>query len=268
MRNARTTLAILAFSAMFGCTVQSPATTPTTIQIKLQLPATESTVLLTRELAQRFTDQYNDRGFDIHSRSFATLMEQLAAGNISYFISSHVPELRDIWAAPLAVDGMAVIVHPDSQLTNLSIEALRDIFAGRINDWSEFGEDELEIEPLTTSAGSDTFLEFQRMVTGVTAITGNSRLMPSFSAMLSEVARSAGAIGFLPLSRVDDIVKVLAISGIQPNAATMRDKVYPLRSTIYIIGLQEPPAAYHNLIGWIQSEAGQAIVSESFTALP
>ena len=268
MRNARTTLAILAFAAMFGCTVQSPATTPTTVQVKLQFPATESTVLLTRDLAQRFADQYDDPGFDVHKRSYETLMEQLAAGSISYFTASHIPEHEDIWAAPLAVDGLAVIVHPDNPVANLSIEALRDIFAGRINDWSAFGEEALEIKPLTTSAGSDTYLEFQRMVTGVTGITGNARLMPSFSAMLSEVAKSAGAIGYLPLSRVDDSVKLLAIGGVQPNASTMRDKVYPLRSTIYVIGLNEPPAAYHNLIGWIQSEASQAIVSESFTALP
>ncbi len=43
MRTTRTTLAIFAFAAMFGCTVQSPTTIPTSVQVKLQLPATEAT---------------------------------------------------------------------------------------------------------------------------------------------------------------------------------------------------------------------------------
>ena len=268
MQRARTTLAIFAFAAMFGCTVQSPSTTPTTVQLKLQLPATDSTFLLTRDLAQRFADQFGEPVFEVNERSYQKLMEQLAQGSISYFTSSHVPARDDIWAAPLAVDGLAIIVHPRNPLTTLGLEDLRDIFAGRMVDWGDFAGPTGQIVPLTLAAGTDTYLELQRMLTGAPGITGNARLLPGFQAMRNYVAHESGAIGYTPLSTVDDAVKVLAIEGIMPDPVTMRAQRYPLRSTIYVIGLQEPPPAYRNLIGWIQSEAGQAVVADSHTELP
>jgi phosphate transport system substrate-binding protein len=82
------------------------------------------------------------------------------------------------------------------------------------------------------------------------------------------VPAGAGAIGYLPLGLVDAPVKVLSIDGVFPTQENVGDRSYPLRSTIYVIGRQPPPPATFNLLGWIQSEAGQAVVSESYTPLP
>ena len=268
MQQARTTFAIFALAAMFGCTVQSPSTTPTTVKVKLQLPATEATFFLTRDLARRFAGQFGQPIFEVTERSYQRLMEQLAQGSISYFTSSHVPARDDIWAAPLAVDGLAIIVNPRNPLTTLQLEDLRDVFAGRIVDWSDYGGPAGHIAPLTVSASADTYLELQRMLTGVAGVTGNARLVPSFRAMLNIVAEESDAIGYVPLSMIGESVKVLAIKGIMPDPTSMSEQRYPLRSTIYVIGREEPPPAYRNLIGWIQSEAGQAVVAESYTELP
>ena len=268
MQNTRTKLAIFAFAAMFGCTVQSPLTTPTTVQIKLQLPATEATHSLTRYLTQRFSDQYDEPGFDVESRAYHALMQQLDQGTISYFTSSHIPAGEDLWAAPLAVDGLGFIVNQHNPLTDMRIDDLRDVLVGRIVDWYDLGRFEMPITPLTISANSDVYLEVERMLTGPTRITGNARLVPGFGAMLAAVADEPGAIGFAPLSLIDDSVKILAIDGILPSPHSVKEQIYPLRSTIYVIGEEEPPPSYRNLFGWIQSEAGQAVVAESHAPLP
>lgn len=268
MRHARKTLAIVAFAAMVGCTVKSPALTPTTIQATLQLHTTAATYSLARSLAQRYAVNYSAGVTEVQRRSFVTLMAQLEAGTIDYLISSHVPVHDDIWAAPLAVEGLVIVVNLANRNSDLTIGELRDVFSGRIRDWSAFGDGALEITPLTYRAGNDVSLEFHRMVMGTTSITGNALLMPGFEATLQQVAEDEGAVGYLPLSKVDDRVKVLAINGVNPTQDSMQNRRYPLRSTIYVIGREAPPPATFNFFGWVQSIAGQAVVAETLTALP
>lgn len=268
MQNARTTLAIFAFAAIFGCTVQPPPSAPTEVQEKLQLSATESTFALTRDLTRRFADLYGDSEFNVTMQSYEGLLQQLDQGGISYFISSHVPAGAGYWAAPLAVDGLAFVVNQLNPLANIASDDLRRLLSGQIADWSELGAPAGPIMPFTFLATTDLYREVQRMLTGAIDITGNAKLAPNVGAMLDAVAEERGAIGFVPLSLADDRVRVLAIDGVAPGQAAMTEQRYPLRSTIYVIGLQEPPPAYRNLIGWIQSEAGQAIVAETHSALP
>ena len=268
MQSTRTKLAIFAFAAMFGCTVQSPLTTPTTVQLKLQLPATEATYSLTRHLTQRFSDRYDEPGFDVESRAYHTLMQQLDQGTIDYFTSSHVPAGADLWAAPIAVDGLAFFVNQRNPLTVLGADELRQILAGQIVNWAELGGLEMSIAPVTVSAGSDIYLEVERMLTGEIGITGNARLVPSFDAMLKAVAQEPGAIGYSPFALLDDSVKTLAIDGVLPTPDSVIDQIYSLRSTIYVIGEEEPPPSYRNLIGWIQSEDGQTALADLRSPLP
>ncbi len=268
MTYARTTLAILAFAAMAGCTVKSPAATPTTAHSTLQLYSTEATHKLMQGLAGRFATEYDQSIIEVRQGFFDTLMTQLETGSIDYLISSHVPARDDIWAAPLALDGLAIVVNPANSISTLTLNDLRAVFSGRYRDWNAFGVESIAINPLSYQAGSDVYKGFQRMVMGMTKVTGNAVLMPSFDAMLQRVSELDGAIGYLPLSRIDDRVTVLAIDGVRPTVSSMADRRYPLRATIYVIGREAPPAKIFHFFGWVQSEAGQAVVSESYTALP
>lgn len=268
MTCARTTLAIVAFAALVGCTVKSPALTPTVARSTLTLYATEATSGLMTDLAQRFEEQYKHSIIDVRERLYSTLMGQLSNGEIDYLVSSHAPVRRDIWAAPLALDGLAIIVSPANSIVNLSVNDLRNLFSGRQRDWSAFGAASADITLLSFHAGSDIHHEFKRMVMGMTGFTGNAILMPNYEAMLQQVSELDGAIGYLPLSRVDGRVRALAVDGVHPTEDSMIDRRYPLRSTIYVIGREAPSAETFHFFGWVQSEAGQAVASKSYTILP
>ncbi|MCY3781068.1 MAG: LysR substrate-binding domain-containing protein [Chloroflexi bacterium] len=268
MTRARTTLAIVAFAALVGCTVKSPASTPATALSTLTLYSTEASYKLMQDLAKRFEAQYGHIAIDIRKRSFDTLTEQFDNGEIDYLVSSHVPVREDLWAAPLAQDGLAIIVNPANSITALTVDDLRSVFGGRQRDWSAFGAEPTAVVPLSYQAGSDVHQEFQRLVMGMTSITGNALLMPSFEAMLQQVSELDGAIGYLPLSGIDDRARALAIDGVRPTESSVKHRRYPLRSTIYVIGREAPSADTFYFFGWVQSEAGQKVVSESYIALP
>ena len=268
MSRTRKKLAIVAFAAMIGCTVRAPYSTPARVVTVPRLYATESTFMLTDDLSRRYALLYPDSPFENSQVSFAALMHRLETGSIDYFTSSHVPAKEDIWAAPLAVDGIAIIVHSGNRVASLTLTDLRDLYSGKLTNWQQLGGDDMSISPLTVSAETDVHREFQRMVMGNLAMTGNARLLPNYESMLQAVASGADTIGFLPYSRLDSRANAISFEGVAPNRDTIGEKLYPLRSTIFIIGREAPPPTYHNFIGWVQSEAGQAIVAESFAPLP
>lgn len=268
MGGARKTLAIVAFAAMVGCTVKSPASTPTILLSTQNLHSTAATFAFTHNLTQRFASEFDAGEFDVESMSFNRLLAKLEAGSVDYFVSSHVPVHDDLWAAPLGIDGLAIVINAANDLSDLTANDLRDVFSGRRRDWGEYEVNPLAISPLAYQPGSDVAQEFRRLVMGITPVTGNALLMPNIESMLRQVAGDAGAIGYLPSSMVDSRVKLLAVNGVFPTQESVADRSYPLRSTFYVIGREAPPPATFNFLGWIQSEAGQSVVGEIYTPLP
>ena len=47
------------------------------------------------------------------------------------------PEETGVEKLVIAMDGIAVIVNNDSPVEDLTIEQIKDIFTGKITDWSE-----------------------------------------------------------------------------------------------------------------------------------
>lgn len=268
MIKPRNALAIFAITALFGCTLEPPASTPTIEQVQLRLHSTPATQALTRDLAQHFSALRPELTIEVRGQSYLTLMDQVAKGSIDYFMSSFVPPQEGIWAAPMAQDGLVLLAHPQNRLANLKLDDLRDVFGGQVSSWQSLDGSHAQILPLTYPPEDDLYHEFHRLIMGRQRITGNARLVPNIAAMIRQVADSEGAIGYIPLHHAVAGVKVLAIDGVLPDAASMRDRIYPLRSTLFIIGREEPPAVWRSFFGWIQSAAGQKIVARAFTPLP
>jgi len=64
----------------------------------------------------------------------------------------------------IARDGLAIIVHPDNPVSDLSIQQIRDIYAERITDWAEFGGNPGNITLVTRENGSGTRDAFEELV--------------------------------------------------------------------------------------------------------
>lgn len=49
-------------------------------------------------------------------------------------------ELAELTAEPLAIDGIAVIVHPDNSVEDLTMEQVRQIYTGEVTTWADVAE--------------------------------------------------------------------------------------------------------------------------------
>jgi ABC-type phosphate transport system substrate-binding protein len=73
-------------------------------------------------------------------------------------------ERRDVRAIQVARDGIALVVHPSNPLLDLSLDAVKSIYSGRIKDWQRLEGPVKAITVITREEGSGTRAAFESLV--------------------------------------------------------------------------------------------------------
>ena len=169
----------------------------------------------------------------------------------------------------IAIDGLAILVHPDNPVSQLSIETLGQIFSGEIRNWSELGGNDSPIRLYARDDRSGTWDTFESLVLGKRyRLHESARRYESNDQLSDDVSRDRSGIGFSGLASVRDS-KLLAVSdgnapALKPNQLTVASEDYPLsrRLFMYTLGEQTPEFA-GGLIEFALSSEGQTLVAES-----
>ena len=166
-------------------------------------------------------------------------------------------------AITFAIDGLAVIVHPDNPVQDLSLEQLYGIFAGEITNWSELGGNDQVIAPIGREAGSGSRGVFDDIV-GVDE-PAHAQELTSGGAVITAVATNPGAIGYASLSAVNNTVEIIAVDGVEISDATLADGSYPVARP-FILLTQEGAALNAQtqaFIDFVTSGAATAIIENA-----
>lgn len=154
-----------------------------------------------------------------------------------------------LWTERMRRDGVAVIVHPESAIHEIGLGQLRDIFAGRLQDW---GGDPVIV--VSREDGSGTRAAFERVVLDGVSPTLNAVMMPSSEAMIQYVADTPGAIGYVALAHVDGRVRVLPVDGVLPTHDAIDAGRYPLWRQLFLASNGEPTEDARELAQWLLAE--------------
>ncbi len=268
-RRAKRVLAIVALTTTFiGCSSEPPpASTPTMQKEVIRFFSTPSTFPLLIELSTAYAEQYTHVTFEIQQTSISHALQSTDFAS-SYLLTQHIPEDIEGWAAPIAHDGIAIVAHPELQISSLSPTQLRAIFQGQVQNWSQLEIISTQpIQVVSREPESDTLKEFQRLVMGRRPITANATLVSSQDQMLNTVMNSRGGIGYLMVSQLPEGMSGITIDGSTPSFETLIQQSYPLRTTLYLVGLEEPVNEYRLFVDWVQGIEGQRIVAASHIPL-
>jgi len=162
----------------------------------------------------------------------------------------------------IAMDGIAVIVHPLNSINELSLTQLKDIYTGKISNWAELGGKNQKIVVISRDVASGTFECFKKLVLKGERVRPDTLLQASNAAVLSVVKRTKGAIGYVGLGYLSPEVKDLKIEGVLPSQDTVLKGTYPISRPLFMCTNGKSKGLAKDLIDFVLSEEGQRIVKE------
>ena len=168
----------------------------------------------------------------------------------------------------IALDGIAVIVHPDNPINMLKKAEIRDIFSGKIKDWKEVGGAPGTIHLYARDNASGTFDVFRSLVLGKkTPLAKNTTTYTENAGLSAGVSGNQQGIGFVSLPFVLN-AKALAISDgdappIQPSRFSVATEDYALSRRLYMYIPNNPANSLaRDFIEYVQSDAAQKVIAK------
>ena len=134
----------------------------------------------------------------------------------------------------LAIDGIAIIVHPGNAVADLTVEQISAIFKGEITNWSEVSGNAGDIVLIGREENSGTRDGFES-ITDTEGVCKYRQELTSNGAVLTAVAENPNAIGYVSLSSAKDTVKAISVNGVAPNEATIKDGTYAVQRPFVLV---------------------------------
>ncbi|RLA88016.1 MAG: phosphate-binding protein [Deltaproteobacteria bacterium] len=192
--------------------------------------------------------------------SAGILAVQQGAAQIGTSSRDLAPDEQHLNDIPIAWDGIAIIVHPDCPLENLTLKQLRQIFTGEINNWAQLGLKPHGIHAITREEGSGTRNAFEELVMGHTEITPAALVQDSNGSVREIVANDPHALGYISVGLVNNQVKAVAIDGVKPKAINIKEKRYELTRHFYFVTKGPPTGGAKAFIDYVLSRKGQLLL--------
>jgi phosphate transport system substrate-binding protein len=185
-------------------------------------------------------------------------------GNASREIkNSELETYPDLNIFTIARDGIAVVAHPEVTVDELTIEQVREIFAGNVTNWSEVGGEDQPITVISREEGSGTRGAFEDMVMGDDAvITDGAIFQDSNGKVRTAVSSTPNAIAYLSFGYLDNSVLSISVDGVEPTVENAVDGSYPVVRPLNMTTNGEPTGIVKAFLDWILGPEGQEIVEE------
>lgn len=168
----------------------------------------------------------------------------------------------------VAMDGIAVIVHPENNVKALTIDEIKAIYTGDINSWNEIGGSNDEIVVVSRDSASGTFEAFNKLALEDAKVRADALLQASNKAVLQTVSQTPGAIGYIGMGYLSDNVTALMVNGVMPTKETVISKKYPISRPLYMYTNGEPKGVLKEYLDFVKGREGQALAeTQGFVGL-
>ncbi|MDD4857306.1 MAG: phosphate ABC transporter substrate-binding protein [Candidatus Krumholzibacteria bacterium] len=165
-------------------------------------------------------------------------------------------------ATVVAVDGIAVIVHPSCPIQNLTVDNIRDVYTGKITNWKELGGPNVAIVLISRDTNSGTYESFENLVLNKQKISDRAEYVGSNGAIRERVQSTPAAIGYVGLGFVDKTVKALKVNGIMPDNSTVTSGTYPIARPLFMFtnGYPKMGSRLYTFLNLYLTPKGQEII--------
>ena len=223
-------VAIMAVSALTGCSGSKGGTVST--------DGSTSMEKVIGALGESFENDNSGVTFTYNPTGSGSGIKAVLEGRCDIGLSSR--NLKDeekadgLTETVLAYDGIAMIVHPENPVSDLTLEQIAAIYTGEITNWNEVGGNDGEIVLIGREAGSGTRDGFES-ITGTEDACKYRQELTSTGDVITTVAGNPNAIGYASLASVDNSVKAISVGGVAPSEATIKDGSYAVQRPFVLV---------------------------------
>lgn len=165
-----------------------------------------------------------------------------ALADYDVFIRLGEPDEEAAFIAQIATEQIMAVANPELGLEQLTRSEAADLFSGRT------GTAAIWVGPQSDEARES----FSARILIGSPFSSSASLAASPEKMLAEVSADPDAVGILPAAWADETLQTIDLG---------------IETPVLAISATEPTGAARDLIACLQSEAGQAVLSEKYSTL-
>jgi phosphate transport system substrate-binding protein len=168
---------------------------------------------------------------------------------------------------PVAVDGLAVYVHEQNPVAELSLPQLKAIYTGAVKNWSQVGGRDEKILLYSRENSSGTYAYFKEHVLENADYYPTAQTLPGTAAVINAVARDTRGIGYGGIAYGKGI-KHLRVRkdekspAVEPSMENVLQGKYPISRFLYWYLAGQPAGDIQKLAQWVVSKEGQEVVEK------
>ena len=274
------TTLVIALMLIFGCSKRESGTGSE--QKLITIKGSDTMVHLASSWAETFMMQNPDIEVSVTGGGSGTGIAALLNGTTDICAASRKIKDKELQLAleknihpheiAVAKDGIAVVVHPNNPVKELTLEQLSKMFTDKSLRWSDVGGPDEEILVLSRESSSGTYVFFQEMVLKKQDYMQDAKLMPATSAIIQSVSTDKSAIGYVGLGyalAAKDKVKIISVKAddnspcVMPSDQTVKSGQYPIARPLFLYLNGEPQGTVKKFMDFCLSAAGQKVVTDT-----
>jgi phosphate transport system substrate-binding protein len=263
-------------SVMVALTVQSCATRTTSMtsqsQGKLVLTGSSTVAPLVAEIAKRYEAQHSGVRIDVQSGGSSRGITDARQGvaDIGMVSRSLKSEEKDLKAFEIAKDGIALILHKDNPVTQLSNTQVVSLYTKKITNWKNVGGSDAPITVVNKAEGRSTLELFAKYFKLDTKGIKADVVIGENEQAIKTVAGNPNAIGYVSIGSAEfhaesgGSVKLLPINGVAASTANVSNQTFPIARPLVLVTKTTPTGLTKNFIEFAKSSAVTDIVKEQY----
>lgn len=229
------------------------------------------------KLAEKYAEVQPDVAIEVQGNGSSAGIKAVADGTADMGMASR--ELSEseqglgLTETVMAHDGIAIVVNPSNGVSDLTLEQVKDIYEGKITNWSQVGGNDQDIIVVTREAGSGTRSALEEIVGLVDAdkastITDTALVSEGTGSIMATVASKEAAIGYISLGYMDDTVKAVSIDGVVPSEEAVKIGEYKISRPLLLLTKEgSVNENVQSFLDFIVGEEGQEVVAEKYVSI-
>lgn len=247
----------------------------------LEIRGSDTMVNFGQALAEQYMDQVNENAsISVTGGGSGTGIAAIINNDVDIAQSSRSIKNEEVESAKqnnvevfefiVGQDGVALVIHEDNSVDQLTMAQLKDILTGKITHWSELGWAEGgEINVYSRQSNSGTYAFVNETIMDGEDWAPKTMFMPGSSAIAEGLRADKNGIGYFGAGYVKDGIKAISVAATAGSEyytpmdkANVDNGLYPVARPLLFYTNGAPEGLLLHYLEWVLSPAGTEIIEE------